>query len=136
LPGRQQQLLEALAETGTPVVAVVLSGRPYVLGSAADRLAASVQAFFPGEEGGAAVAGVLSGRVNPSGRLPVSIPHLAGGQPAPYLGPALAHRSEVSSVDPTPRHPFGHRLSYTRFTWDDPRDNVKPVQDDVRANVS
>lgn len=130
LPGRQQQLLEALLETGTPVVAVVLSGRPYVLGSAADRLAASVQAFFPGEEGGAAVAGVLSGRVNPSGRLPVSIPRLAGGQPSPYLGPSLAGPSEVSSVDPTPRHPFGHGLSYTRFTWEDPRVNGEPVQDD------
>ena len=136
LPGRQQQLLEALSATGTPVVTVVISGRPYVLGSAADRSAASIQAFFPGEEGGPAIAGVLSGRVNPSGRLPVSIPHLTGGQPSPYLGPTLAGRSEVSSVDPTPRHPFGHGLSYTRFTWEDPRVDGKPAQDDVPTTAS
>ncbi|GAB3718580.1 beta-xylosidase/alpha-l-arabinosidase [Nocardiopsis nanhaiensis] len=121
LPGVQQQFLEALVETGTPVVAVLLTGRPYALGAVADRLAATVQAFFPGEEGGTAVAGVLSGRVNPSGRLPVSIPHSPGGQPGTYLGPALAHRSQVSSVDPTARHPFGHGLSYSSFSWEAPR---------------
>src|SRR5699024_12376349 len=80
LPGRQQQLLEALLATGTTVVTVVISDRPYVLGSAADRSAASVQAFFPGEEGGPAMPGVLAGRVNRSGRLRVSIPGHRGGQ--------------------------------------------------------
>ncbi|MBR8742259.1 glycosyl hydrolase [Nocardiopsis sp. MG754419] len=120
LPGVQQELLEALVDTGTPVVAVLFTGRPYALGPVADRLAATVQAFLPGEEGGSAVAGVLSGRISPSGRLPVSVPRDPGGQPATYLGAPLAHRSAVSSVDPTPRHPFGHGLSYTRFAWADP----------------
>ncbi|WP_017590222.1 beta-xylosidase/alpha-l-arabinosidase [Nocardiopsis ganjiahuensis] len=130
LPGVQQEFLEALAETGTPVVAVLLTGRPYALGAVADRLAATVQAFFPGEEGGPAVAGVLSGRVNPSGRLPVSVPRTPGGQPSSYLGPPLAHRSQVSSVDPTARHPFGHGLSYTRFECSDPRvDGASPRPD-------
>ena len=123
LPGVQQELLEALVDTGTPVVAVLLSGRPYVLGPVADRLAATVQTFFPGEEGGRAIAGVLSGRVDPGGRLPVSIPREPGGQPSTYLGPSLAGRSQVSSVDPTPRHPFGHGLSYTDFEWIAPRVN-------------
>ncbi len=131
LPGTQQELLEALVETGTPVVAVVLSGRPYVLGPVADRLAATVQAFFPGEEGGRAIAGVLSGRVDPGGRLPVSIPRTPGGQPSTYLGPALAQRSQVSSVDPTPRHPFGHGLSYTSFEWTDPRVDGAPAPEEV-----
>ncbi|MFD6950545.1 glycosyl hydrolase [Nocardiopsis sp. TSRI0078] len=130
LPGVQQELLEALADTGTPVVAVVVSGRPYALGPVADRLAAVVQAFLPGEEGMPALAGVLSGRVNPSGRLPVSVPRSSGGQPTTYLGPDLAHHSDVSSVDPTPLHPFGHGLSYTRFSWEDPRVDGRPAPRD------
>ena len=126
LPGVQQRFLEELVRSGTPVVAVLVSGRPYALGEAADRLAACVQAFFPGEEGGSALAGVLSGRVNPSGRLPVSVPRDPGGQPGTYLGPPLAHRNQVSSVDPTARHPFGHGLSYTSFGWERPRIDGAP----------
>jgi hypothetical protein len=61
LPGVQRELLDALAGTGTPVVAVLITGRPYALGDLAGRLAAAVQAFFPGEEGGRAIAGVLTG---------------------------------------------------------------------------
>lgn len=117
LPGVQEQLLAAVADTGTPVVAVLLSGRPYALGGFDGRLGAIVQAFFPGQEGGAAVAGVLGGRVEPSGRLPVGVPRHPGGQPAPYLSPPLGHATEVSTVDPTPLFPFGHGLAYTRFDW-------------------
>jgi beta-xylosidase len=120
LPGPQEQLLEAILATGTPVVLVLLSGRPYALGGQADRLAAIVQAFFPGEEGGPAVAGVLAGRVCPSGRLPVSMPRSAGGQPTTYLAPLLGHVTQVSTVDPTPLFPFGHGLSYTAFEWSAP----------------
>ncbi|MEU0335450.1 glycoside hydrolase family 3 N-terminal domain-containing protein [Streptomyces sp. NPDC006193] len=119
LPGAQQPLLDALLDTGTPVVAVLLSGRPYALGRAVDEAAAIVQSFFPGVEGTTAIAGVLSGRTNPSGRLPVSVPRDTGGQPATYLGARLAQASDVSSIDPTPAFAFGHGLSYTSFAWDD-----------------
>jgi len=119
LPGVQADLLEALLRAGTPVVLVLLTGRPYALGAVADRLGAAVQAFFPGEEGGPAVAGVLSGRVNPGGRLPVSVPRSSGGQPATYLAPKLGQHTDVSTVDPTPLYPFGHGLSYTTFDWSD-----------------
>lgn len=119
LPGVQAELLEAVLQTGTTVVLVVVSGRPYALGKFADRLGAVVQSFFPGEEGGAAIAGVLAGRVNPSGRLPVGIPRTPGGQPSTYLTAPLGLRTEVSNIDPTPLWPFGHGLSYTTFRWDD-----------------
>lgn len=118
LPGIQAELLDALLDTGTPVVLVLLTGRTYALGGRADRLAGSVQAFFPGEEGGSALAGVLSGRVNPSGRLPIGVPNGPGGQPWTYLQPPLGRVNGVSNLDPTPLHPFGHGLSYTSFDWE------------------
>ncbi|CAL9542618.1 glycoside hydrolase family 3 N-terminal domain-containing protein [Streptomyces sp. NPDC057794] len=119
LPGVQGELLDALVATGVPVVLVLLTGRPYALGRWQGRLGAVVQAFFPGEEGGPAVAGVLSGRVNPSGRLPVSVPREPGGQPWTYLQPPLGLAGEVSNLDPTPLYPFGHGRSYTAFAWED-----------------
>lgn len=118
LPGAQGELLDALLAGGTPVILVLLAGRPYALGRWAARTAAVVQAFFPGEEGGPALAGVLSGRVNPSGRLPVGVPQGAGGQPWTYLQPPLGLVSGVSNLDPTPLYPFGHGMSYTSFDWE------------------
>ncbi len=119
LPGVQDELVEALLATGTPVVLLVVSGRPYALGAYADRAAAVVQAFFPGEEGGPALAGVLSGRINPSGKMPVQIPRTAGGQPGTYLHVPLGGNTQgVSNLDPTPAYPFGHGLSYTTFAYD------------------
>ncbi|WDZ83514.1 glycoside hydrolase family 3 N-terminal domain-containing protein [Micromonospora cathayae] len=119
LPGVQADLVRAVLATGTPVVLVLMSGRPYALGADVDAAAAVVQAFFPGQRGGRALAEVLTGRVNPSGRLPVGVPRDAGGLPGTYLAPVLGHRSQVSSVDPTAAFPFGHGLSYTTFDWTD-----------------
>lgn len=122
LPGVQRALVEALVATGTPVVLVLVTGRPYAIGWTTGpgfRPAAVLQAFFPGEEGGTALAGVLSGRVNPSGHLPVSMPRSAGAQPYSYLQPILGGPSEVTSTDPTPAYPFGHGLSYTTFEHTD-----------------
>ena len=81
--------------------------------------AAIVQSFFPGEAGARAVAGVIGGRVNPSGRLPVSVPGRPGVQPSTYLAARLARASDVSNTDPTPAFGFGHGLSYTHFDWSD-----------------
>jgi beta-xylosidase len=117
LPGRQEELLEALISTGTPVVLVLLAGRPYDISRQTDRLAAAMCAFFPGEEGAVAISDILSGRVNPSGRLPISFPSPGGSQPGTYLGAPLAQASRVSSVDPTPLFAFGHGLSYAPATW-------------------
>ncbi|MEX5271706.1 glycoside hydrolase family 3 C-terminal domain-containing protein [Kocuria sp. CPCC 205290] len=119
LPGRQADLVEAVLATGTPVVLVLVTGRPYSIGAFDERCAAVVQAFMPGEEGGHALAGVLSGRVNPSGRLPVGIPRHVGGQPGTYLTPALGGWAEgVSNLDPRPLYPFGHGIGYSAFSYD------------------
>ncbi|TFC57985.1 beta-glucosidase [Cryobacterium sp. TMB1-7] len=118
LPGVQRELVEALVATGTPVVMVLMTGRPYAVPWAVDgphAPAAVLQAFFPGEEGGVAIASVLSGAVSPTGHLPVSLPRSAGAQPYSYLHPILGGPSDVTSVDSTPVLPFGHGLSYTTF---------------------
>jgi len=137
LPGGQGQLIEELLATGKPVVVVVVSGRPYALGSIADRAAGLVQAFMPGEEGGAAIAGVLSGRVNPGAKLPVQIPKHAGGQPGTYLQPSLgAENTGVSNLDPTPLFAFGHGRSYTSFEVDDLRISATEVPTDGEFTVT
>lgn len=118
LPGVQRQLVEAIVATGTPVVLVLLTGRPYALGWTLDgdkAPAAVLQAFFPGEEGAPALAALIAGDAAPSGRLPVSLPRSAGAQPYSYLHPLLGGPSGVTSTDPTPVRPFGFGLSYTSF---------------------
>ncbi|MGW3344368.1 glycoside hydrolase family 3 N-terminal domain-containing protein [Nonomuraea rubra] len=118
LPGLQPDLVEAVLATGTPTVLVVVSGRPYALGPYKDRVAAAIQAFLPGVEGGAALAGVLSGRVNPSGRLPVQIPASPAINPSTYLQPPLGRRAEgITVLDPTPAYAFGHGLSYSPIEY-------------------
>ncbi|WIB65118.1 glycoside hydrolase family 3 N-terminal domain-containing protein [Curtobacterium sp. MCBD17_040] len=123
LPGVQRQLVEAVLATGTPVVVVLLTGRPYAIGWALDgtgpKPGAVLQAFFPGEGGGLAIADVITGRVAPSGRLPVSLPRSAGAQPYSYLHPVLGGPSDVTATDSTPLRPFGFGLGYTTVAYSD-----------------
>lgn len=144
LPGVQAELVEAVLATGTPVVLLLLTGRPYALGHLADEAAAVVQAFFPGQLGGVALAEILTGTVSPSGRLPVSIPSDPGSQPGTYLSAPLGHRSGVSSVDPTAAFPFGHGLGYASIAWgeavvdgSEPGDRAAwPVDGEVTVEVT
>ena len=137
LPGVQADLLAELLDSGPPVVVVVVSGRPYALGEVAGRAAALVQAFMPGQQGGPAIAGILSGRVQPGAKLPVQIPRLPGGQPGTYLQPVLGvDNAGVSSLDPTPLFPFGHGRSYTTFAVDDLRISDAEVPTDGEFTVS
>lgn len=124
LPGAQQALLDAAVATGVPVILTLLAGRPYSLGAAATDAAAILQTFFPGEEGGPAIAGVLSGRVNPSGRLPVSIPRSPGAQPSTYLAATLGQVNRVSNIDPSAAFPFGAGIGYSAFEWSDLRADI------------
>ncbi|WP_431280376.1 beta-glucosidase family protein [Leifsonia poae] len=123
LPGVQRRLVEAVVASGTPVVMVLLTGRPYAIGWALgdddNAPGAVLQAFFPGEGGGLAIADIITGTVNPSGRLPVSMPRSAGAQPYSYLHPILGGPSDVTATDSTPLLPFGFGLSYTSFDYTD-----------------
>ncbi|HEY6791037.1 MAG TPA: glycoside hydrolase family 3 N-terminal domain-containing protein, partial [Trebonia sp.] len=136
LPGVQEDLLRRLTDTGKPVVAVLVTGRPYALGAVAGQLAAAVQAFFPGEEGGHAIAGVLTGRVCPSGKLPVEVPRIAGAQPSTYLRTRNASLHSGSSVDPTPLFAFGHGLSYTTFEYSSLELSAYEVPTDGAVEIS
>ncbi|MFL5701297.1 MAG: glycoside hydrolase family 3 N-terminal domain-containing protein [Ktedonobacteraceae bacterium] len=123
LTGVQQELVEALAKTGTPLVVVVLSGRVHTLASIAGRANALLQVFPPGEEGGNGLADVLTGQVSTSGRLPVSIPRSVGQVPN-FVGfraggdCAMLFGDYIDSPTP-PLFAFGHGLSYTTFAYND-----------------
>jgi beta-xylosidase len=137
LPGVQEELIEAVLAAGRPTVLVVNSGRPYAVGRFAPDTAAMVQVFLPGEEGGRAVARLLAGDANFSGKLPVQIPGSPGGQPHTYLHPPLGgHQSWLSNLDPTPAFPFGHGLSYTGFETDGMTVDHEQVPTDGRFTVS
>ena len=135
LPGIQEELLHALAATGTPVIAVLITGRPYSIGAVVPRLAAVVQAFFPGEEGGRAIADVLTGRVVPSGKLPVQLPGQAASQPASYLHAPLGGQHNGSTVNPEPLYSFGHGLSYTEFEYSELMVGPERVATDGTAEI-
>jgi beta-glucosidase len=129
LPGVQRQLIEAVVATGTPVVLVLMTGRPYAIGWAVETCAAVVQTFFPGEEGAGAIAGIVSGRVNPSGHLPVTMPRSTGAQPYSYLHPKLGGDGDVTNVSVAPVRPFGFGLSYTSFGYSGLVAEPKPSTD-------
>ncbi len=135
LPGNQQQLLEAVAATGKPVVLIVFSGRPLILTWAASHVPAILQAWFPGMQAGPALVRTLFGDVSPSAKLTVSIPRSVGqeplyynelntGRPADGIDLSRPPRNDVEKyhsryVDEpnAPLFPFGYGLSYTKFTY-------------------
>ena len=109
LPGKQEQYVEALLQTGKPVVLVIFGGRAQVVSGIAERCAAVIQAWYPGEEGGNAVADILYGKVSPSAKLAVSYPNTEVYEPLCY---------NYSSIrDPRVQWPFGYGLSYTTFEY-------------------
>ena len=116
LPGRQVQLIERLLESGTPVVLVVLAGGPVDLGWVRDRAAAIVFAWYPGEQGGHALADILFGDVSPAGRLPVTFPRSLEQLP-PFDDYAMRGRTYRFSEE-EPSYRFGYGLSYTDFAYD------------------
>ncbi|MBN9663302.1 MAG: beta-glucosidase BglX [Acidobacteria bacterium] len=123
LPGRQQELMQAIAATGKPVALVLINGRPLNLTWASTHIPAILEAWHPGNEGGNGIADLLFGDANPSGKLPITWPRNVGQIPI-YYAHNLTHQPEGSRGfssrywDQTgaPLYPFGHGLSYTNFT--------------------
>lgn len=137
LPGNQQQLLEAVVATGKPVVLVLLNGRPLDIAWAAEHVPAILEAWYPGTEGGNAIADVLFGDVNPGAKLPVSWPRTTGQVPTYYNH----NLTQAPEDDPTftsryadfvtaPLYPFGYGLSYTTFGFS----NLKLDRNSIRAS--
>lgn len=110
LPGRQEEYVKALIETGKPVVLMLFGGRAQVVKEVADECAAVIQAWYPGEEGGNALADIIYGNVSPSGKLSVSYPNTEVYEPLCYL--------YSQEKDPRVEWEFGYGLSYTNFSYD------------------
>ncbi|WP_460503522.1 glycoside hydrolase family 3 C-terminal domain-containing protein, partial [Hymenobacter agri] len=135
LLGRQQELLEAVVQTGTPVVVVLIKGRPLNLNWLAAHVPAVLDAWYPGQEGGHAVADVLFGDYNPAGRLPISVPRHVGQLPVYYNAPRPARQNYVE-MDAKPLYSFGYGLSYSQFTYSDLRLTPTETTGAVRMAVS
>ena len=135
LPGIQEQMLEAVAATGKSLVLVLENGRPVDIRWASEHVPAILEAWYPGTEGGNAVADVLFGDVNPGGKLPVSWPRVAGQEPL-YYNHNLTHEPEDRptftsrywDMNSKPLYPFGYGLSYTTFRVDRLRLSKKTVK--------
>jgi beta-glucosidase len=140
LPGSQQALIESIHATGTPVVLVLVTGRPYDLSWADAHLPAVLEAWFPAQEGGNAIADVLFGDVSPSGRLPISFPRSVGQLPVFYNHKPSGGRShwqgQYIDSPSTPLYAFGHGLSYTRFSYSDLRLSETEVSPTGSVTVS
>lgn len=117
LPGRQSALVRRVAATGTPVVVVLVGGRPLAVPAVVDRAAAVVAAWLPGQAGGDAIADVLLG-ADPGGRLPVSLPRSVGQLPVQYRQDAVSAGDYVNESG-APLFPFGHGESYASFAYGD-----------------
>jgi beta-glucosidase len=138
LLGRQQELLQAVVATGTPVVVVLIKGRPLILNWMAAHVPTILDAWYPGQEGGHAVADVLFGDYNPAGRLPISVPRHVGQLPVYYNARRPAPHDYVE-VSARPLYPFGHGLSYSSFAYSDlqvtPTEKPGAMQVEVRFKV-
>ncbi len=128
LPGKQEQYVEELLKTGKPVVLVIFGGRAQIISSLADRCAAIIQAWYPGEEGGNAVADILYGKVSPSAKLSVSYPNEEINEPICY--------NYSAEKDPRIQWPFGYGLTYTTFEYSNLKVDKEVSTADQCVNLS
>lgn len=135
LMGLQSRLLERIVATGKPVVLVLIEGRPLNINWAAQHVPAIVNAWYPGQEGGNAVADVLFGDYNPAGRLPVSIPKSVGQLPV-YYNYKNASRHDYVEMDAKPLYSFGHGLSYSTFDYQQLKTDVQATGNSLKVSVT
>jgi beta-glucosidase len=140
LPDDQQKLLEAVSSTGKPVVLVLMNGRPLNIVWASEHVPAILEAWYPGSQGGNAIANLLVGDAVPGGKLPISWPRNVGQIPMPYAH-NITHEPENQEkrywdVASTPLYPFGYGLSYTNFRFGNLQVNKKDAKLVDRINVS
>jgi beta-glucosidase len=137
LQGGQVALLDALVETGVPVILVVLASKPHVLPPSAERCAAIIWAANPGMEGGRAVAELIFGEIEPTGRLPISWPRHVGQQPTFYNQIHAQHGTRYADLTQEPHFVFGEGLSYSSVSYDDLAISLPLLrpEDTVRASV-
>jgi len=117
LPGHQEELIRAVAGAGKPVVVVLIGGSAVTMGDWLDRTGAVVEAWYPGEEGGRAVADVLFGDANPAGRLPITFAMAEGQLPLVYNHKPTGRGDDYLDLTGQPLFPFGHGLSYSSFEY-------------------
>lgn len=140
LPGVQAQLVRAVAGTGTPVVVVLMNGRPLAIPDLLEHIPALLEVWLPGEEGGNAVADVLFGDANPAGRLPISVPRAVGQVPVYYNHKPSGGRShwkgDYVELSTKPLFPFGYGLSYTSFDYTNLRFDRREIAPDGQVVIS
>jgi beta-glucosidase len=136
LPGRQEELIRAVAATGKPVVVVLVGGSAITMSSWLDRVAGVLLAWYPGEAGGSAVADVLFGDANPAGRLPITFPMSEGQLPLTYNHKPTGRGDDYLDLSGQPLFPFGFGLSYTTFGYSDLRIGPGEIAPDGRAIIT
>lgn len=136
LPGSQEQLIKAVAATGTPTVVVLYNGSAVTMNNWVNDVAAVLEAWYPGEEGGNAVADVLFGAFSPGGKLPLTFPQYVGQVPLYYNHMPTGRGNDYCDLSGEPLYPFGHGLSYTTFTYSDLRIIPETISTDGNVRVS
>ena len=136
LPGKQLDFLKEIYATGTPIVLVLQSGRPLTINWENEHIPAIVQAFFAGELGGKAIAEVLFGYINPSGKLSCSFPKTLGQIPVHYSRKPAGGKRYIEGFDRNPLFPFGYGLSYTTFEYSDLRLSSETINTDETLKVT
>ncbi|KPK85999.1 MAG: beta-glucosidase [Bacteroides sp. SM23_62_1] len=145
LPGNQEELLKAIHRTGKPVILVLMNGRPLTIQWASENIPSIIEAWLPGIRAGNAIADVIFGDYNPSGKLPVSFPYVMGQIPVYYnhkntgrpMQPEQRYTSKYLDIPNEPLYPFGYGLSYTTFEYSELKlsSEIMGMEDELSVSV-